>query len=335
MDTRVKSAGRLKTAIEHIELNKTNGYFERSGASIKTLVEKTNNLTQAINVLDQNNIDAGNCTLTRKVPVRLWGTREIKKEVSIRDANNEIRTVVEDPVVVAGLRSLGIIPQPKAPLFTMPERPSAKTVAKAAGFTAAAAGVIVAAYNAKSHFVKNAYKFISFPGYEDAKKFVNQSIEAAAKRMGFGGEEFAGYNKFALGVGAAAIVTVGAGIAIYKHQKNKQAQAEAESDVAQADIIEIEDQLAEPKAASRTWLKAAAVGTVLAGATVGGLVLANRVPYFAGEVPGAKQVYEFITKTVPTHFNDTVKGAINSWNNFFWMPECQQEILEKCKKDLT
>lgn len=248
MDNRSKSAANLKVAFDHFQLNVENDYFGRNSVSIKTLVEKTNNLTKAIGVLDQNNIDPGTCKMTRTVPGRLFGTRQVVKEVSIRDANNEIRTVVEDPVVVTGLRTLGIIPQPKAPLFTMPERPSAKTVAKATGFTAAAATIGTGVYyDTDKLYVKTAAEFIGGKMMAGVQ-FVQSKLPAMPEMPAMPSmkdikipsmaeaKQFVGEHQVAVGVGAAAIVAVGAGIAIYKHRKNKQAQAAAAQNAVPAPV---------------------------------------------------------------------------------------------------
>jgi|GEM_PF-2590194 len=116
-------------------------------------------------------------------------------------------------------------------------------------------------------------------------------------------------------------------------QYDSQDQVDAEGDIAPA-VIEIEEQLAEPKAArSRTLLKAAAVGTVLAGATVGGLILANRyqVPYFSVNVPYTANVDTFFTATIPTQLGQARDAIQQNWNSF-WMAKCDQPTIDGFKQ---
>ncbi|GEM_PF-3671115 len=223
MDGRVKSAGRLKTAIEHLDLNIEKGFFnEKNSELIKNLVKNTEVLTKAIGTLEQAGVDAGTCKLTRTVPGRLFGTRQVQQTVGMAQANGEVRNVVEDPVVVASLRTLGILAKPKEPFFKMPEAPSGKTVAKAAGFTAGAATIGAGIY---------------FRNEISAAIQIKNEIGAAIQI-----KTFAWDNKIALGVGAGALVAIGAGVAIYKHQKNKQAAAAAAAQAAAQQMPVADDQ---------------------------------------------------------------------------------------------
>jgi hypothetical protein len=138
LNTRLDSSRKIVTAFEYAEGNKK--FFEESRDAIKQLVVRTDALGKALTTLEQAGIDAGSCKIT--VPGRLIGTKKVEKPVV--EVQKEIQGNLDQDTVKVGLRTLGIIEEPKKSIFSLPEAPSGRSVAKVVGGLGVAAGVVTA-----------------------------------------------------------------------------------------------------------------------------------------------------------------------------------------------
>jgi len=266
-DARLASSQKVVTASENFELN--GKFFEANSDKIKKLVADMSATNAVVQKLVAASGDAGTCKVTRKEK-GFFGMKKVTKEESIASVTAEIQGNLNNEVVVASLRALGILPTPKAPFFSAPSAPSSKAVKTAAGVVVAgsAAGAtyyfrneietgIKAAYGASPEFVKTAYRFArdnaqagfdwvkgkmpampsapAVPSFDDVKQFFNRQWENVKSGASTAYDFSVNQHPYATaGVGAA--LTILAGVAVYKAVQNKNKQAEEAAAAAQTPV---------------------------------------------------------------------------------------------------
>jgi len=139
LNTRLDSSRRLVTAFENVN-GQSPEYFEQQKGTIKQLVVRTDALGKALATLEQAGVDAGSCNIT--VPGKLYGTNKVERPVV--EVQKEIQGNLDQDVVKVGLRTLGIVEEPKKSRFSLPEAPSSRSVAKVTVGLGVAAGVVTA-----------------------------------------------------------------------------------------------------------------------------------------------------------------------------------------------
>ena len=139
LNTRLNSSKRLVTAFENIK-GQSPEYFEQQKGAIKQLVVRTDALGKALATLEQAGVDAGACKIT--VSGKLFGTKKVERPVV--EVQKEIQGNLDQDVVKVGLRTLGIVEEPKKSRFSLPEAPSSRSLAKVTVGLVGAAGVVTA-----------------------------------------------------------------------------------------------------------------------------------------------------------------------------------------------
>ena len=257
--TRLESSRKVATACEHFEVN--GQFFEVNRSKIEKLVKDMSAASSIVDKLVSQNGEAGTAKITRTQPGRFFGQRKVTKEEGLAEVTAEIQGNLNKEVVVIGLRTLGILPTPKAPIFTLPEAPSRGTVAKAAagvtGAVAAGAAYVyrdeigaaaVTGYASLPQSVQDFGRSVaqkakeasesvmnnmpampsmpSMPSMDEVKTFATTQYDNASIHAK-NAKNFVIENpgKVALGAGAAALV-IGGGVAAYKIVQNRRKQAQ-------------------------------------------------------------------------------------------------------------